>query len=149
MNPLGVHSQVKLDVNKNIFNKTSVKSNYTRMRESFGQWLIRQRRLLGLTQTEFAERAQMKKATLSLYEKDGVNQPRFKQLDKIARALGKPRDEVRRAASPAISDESHDILDIATVMFHDADRLTPEEREELLQTVRRVAAGMLSEHGKK
>jgi DNA-binding XRE family transcriptional regulator len=96
MNPPPIQSQVKIDLNKNIFNKIRVKSNYTVVSETFGQWLIRQRRTLGLNQSEFAKRAGLTKATLSLYEKDSVAQPRFRQLDKIARALGKPPDEVRR-----------------------------------------------------
>lgn len=137
-------SQVKLDQNKDSFDKISVKSNYTGVNETFGQWLIRQRKLLGLNQADFARRAGMTKGTLSLYEKDGVSQPRFRQLDKIARALGKPSEEVRRAAAPH-SDATYDILDIATVMFQDESKFPPEKREEFLKTVRQLALGMISE----
>jgi transcriptional regulator with XRE-family HTH domain len=148
MNPPPIQSQVKIDLNKNIFNKIRVKSNYTVVSETFGQWLIRQRRTLGLNQSEFAKRAGLTKATLSLYEKDSVAQPRFRQLDKIARALGKPPDEVRRAASPAATDESYDILEGAIIMFQNESDLTPEQKAKLIDMARTIAQGIINEHGK-
>lgn len=114
------------------------------MSESFGKWLIRQRKLLGLNQTEFAKRAQITKATLSLYEKDAVDQPRLRQLEKIARALGKSPDEVRRAAAP-VADDTHDILEGVVIMFQDEAKLSPEEKEKILEIVRTVARGVKSE----
>lgn len=146
MNLVAPNSQVRLDQNKSTFNYFLVKSNSTSVSESFGQWLIRQRKLLGLNQTDFAKRAQITKAALSLYEKDAVDQPRFKQLDKIARALGKSPEEVRRAASPPL-EETHDVLEGVVIMFQDEAKLSPEEKEKILEIVRTVARGVKSERG--
>lgn len=106
MNQASNKSQIKIDPNKSIFDKIPVKSNYTSVGESFGQWLIRQRRVLDLNQTEFAKRAQLHKATLSLYENDKVEQPRIPQLNKIARALGKQLEEVKQVAAGYAHDET-------------------------------------------
>lgn len=90
-------SQVKFDANKVPFDLNLVKSNFTEiMSETFGQWLTAKREAAGLNQTELAVLSRVTKSTISLYEKDAVAQPRFKQLDKIAKALNISPDAIRR-----------------------------------------------------
>lgn len=109
-----IKRQVKFDGNKIEFNEKSVKLNFTEfMTESFGQWLERKRRAAGLNQTELAQRSRVTKATISLYERDGIDQPRRGQIDKIAKALGVSVDEARSKAGYASEKLEGTTLDIA------------------------------------
>jgi transcriptional regulator with XRE-family HTH domain len=147
MNPLLLQSQVKIDQNKNTFNYFPVKSKYTGVTETFGQWLIRQRKLLGLNQTELAQRAGLTKATVSLYEKDAVDQPRFRQLDKLARALNKPPEDVRRAASVGVEDDRYKLPEGVSVSFDSSSHLTDEQKDRIVNVIKTLVAGVRAEQG--
>jgi transcriptional regulator with XRE-family HTH domain len=125
--------------------------------EKFGDWLRRHRKALGLLQSQVASRAGVSTSYISTLERAQKHSitgadlvPDREKLAAIAKAVNGNVNEALRffGYAPNQPTETFDILDLATVMFHDADRLTPEEKEELLTIVRRVAAGMISERGK-
>lgn len=151
MNPLSTSSQIKFDQNKVLFDKNPVKSNFTEyMAETFGQWLERKRNAAGLNQTELAARSRVTKATISLYEQDRVEQPRPKQLVKIAKALGVSIEEIRDAASqrskPQNLEQLLEILEhlgVENLHLSDHDRFrtaTPDELQEVLDAVQLAVA---------
>lgn len=117
-----VPSQIKFDANQITLDQNRVKSNFTDyMAETFGRWLEQKRDAAGLNQTELAKLSRVSKNTISLYEQDKVAQPRLKQLDKIALALGLSKQEVRRAAG--LSHQSDDPITQAVI---DATRTLPK-----------------------
>lgn len=98
MSEIGPQRQVKFNPNKVRFDVNHVKFNFTgSMENSFGKWLAEKRLEKGLNQTELAKRSRITKATISLYESDKIAQPRFYQLEKIAKALGLSIDEMHHA----------------------------------------------------
>ena len=121
---------------------------------TFGEQLRAWRKARGLTQEELAKASAVNVSYISNLErgfsantKSGKPTPSEALCSRFSKVLAVSEDQVRQAAGyfPVKPGEVHDILDIATVMFHDESKLSPEEKEELLRTVRRVAAGMISE----
>lgn len=124
------------------------------MSKSFGD-LVRLTRLeKGWSQRELARRIG-KSPTYIHYVERGEN-PSAKRtelqvgkdaVDDLSRVLGIPLNDARLAAgyAPTVPEETHDILDGVVLMFQDAHKLTPEQKDRLMETVRLVARGILSE----
>lgn len=66
----------------------------------------------------------------------------------IAKAVEGDVDEALKLCgyAPTVPEETHDILDGVVLMFQDAHKLTPEQKDRLMETVRLVARGILSEN---
>lgn len=119
--------------------------------ETFGEWLSYKRKDRGLSQSELARRAKMARATVSLYEKDAIHQPRLHQLDKIADVLDIGHDEIRAAFSSLSINidnrsadlETYEIMNGVMVGF---DRrkanLTAAQRDEIVSVLKLVIKGM-------
>lgn len=118
------------------------------MAETFGSWLRSKRTTVGMNQSELARQARVTKTTISMYEADKIVQPRFTQLDKIAKVLSIEPQEMRRAFMEysGIGQEAHD-LEGVRISFLDRAGLTDEDKEEILRTIRRQIAGMKAEKG--
>ncbi len=114
---------------------------------TFGEWLAEKRVAAGLNQSDLAKLSRVTKTTISNYEAGKITQPRFYQLDKIAKALGMPSEEMREAYARRMSgtDESHDILDNVRISFMGKKSLSDEEKDEILKAVRRIVAGIKAE----
>ena len=90
--------QIKLDQNKITIDDFQVKFNLTNLmsEETFGKWLLRQRKRCEFNQTELAKLARVSKNYISLLEADKIVQPRLSSIDKIAKALNLTPDAARR-----------------------------------------------------
>lgn len=131
-------SQIKFDGNQVTLDQNRVKSNFTDyMAETFGRWLEMKRDAAGLNQTELARLSRVSKNTISLYEQDKIEQPRLKQLDKIALALGLPKEEVRRAAGLGKQSDDAMIQELieATRKSTMNEKFTEEERAEFKEDI--------------
>lgn len=67
------------------------------MNETFGDWLKALRKKIGFSQQELADRSGVTKSTISLLEKNKIEQPRISGLERIAKALNISPEEMRRA----------------------------------------------------
>lgn len=107
------------------------------MADNFGSWLQAKRKAVGLNQTELAERSRLSKTTISMYEANKIAQPRFTQLDKIAKALGLGPDKIRKAFMQFNVNAEEQMLEVEGLRFSPlhAEQYTPEELEELKQTI--------------
>lgn len=142
-------------------NKRSDKYYFVTEKETFGQYVARNRDIARLSQRDLAQRIQKSSTYISYIErnynpaaKDGKSHPSLDVVDRIARALGVNQDEARLAAgyAPAqrepspnglTADAFHralEALGATAPMFHGGpsaiEALSDEEREELLEMVR-------------
>jgi|GEM_PF-5836412 len=110
------------------------------MSETFGAWLEQKRLSVGLNQTELAERTDVSKTTISLYESDKIAQPRFSQLDKIAKVIGVSSDEIRKAwasRNAGVTNEDFDEIDLSSVrVAMKKGDFTEDDKAEFLDDVR-------------
>lgn len=138
-------SQIKLNKNKVSLDNKLVKFNFTEVNETFGQWLRLMRKQRGFSQDTLAERAHTSKSNISLIEADKIAQPRFDKLEKIAKALGISKEQIREEyARRSVArdnlfelnggDEFEDVeLD---TLFHNVKRLSPKKREALKRIIK-------------
>lgn len=128
-----------------------VNSRFTNMTKTFGDQLQDQLNAKKMRAAELARRSGVTKQGIGRLLNNTPHsitgappQPERETVEKIADALGWDLNEALLAAGYA--PEGSDILRlIDAIGFQDWERFTPEQKEEMLRTVRRVAAGMLSE----
>lgn len=123
------------------------------MEETFGDWLRRSRKAVGITQKTLAERVSSRGASVTLGyisnlernyypPKSGeTNRPRMQIVDALADALEVPRDEARLAAGYApettgppqtVADllKAIERLGVEGIMFHDEEKLHELDAEQ-------------------
>lgn len=150
MNQYQNNSQVRFNSNKILFDKKPVKLELTIMNESFGQWLKSQRKARGYNQPELAKLAHTTKATISLLEGDKIAQPRFENLDKIAKALNVPTGEMRgrlaewQNSNIAASAETHEIMKGVKIQLDHSAKLSENDKQKILDAIRLVTAGVIA-----
>lgn len=119
--------------------------------ESFGQWLKHKREDRGFSQSKLASEAKMSRATISLYEKDAIKQPRLRQLEKIAEKLGIDGDEMRSAfaslsmnvGSGGSEMDSFEVMKGVVVSFdRKKSTLTVSQREEVIEVLKLLVRGI-------
>lgn len=119
--------------------------------ETFGQWLKHRREDKGLSQAELARRAQMARATVSLYEKNAINQPRLHQLEKIAHVLGIEDEEMRSAfasltmnvGSGGAEMDSFEVMKGVVVSFdRKKSTLSASQRDEVVEVLKLLVKGI-------
>lgn len=124
------------------------------MSESFGDRLREQLDAKGMRPAELARRSGLTKQGIGrLLNKiphaitGAPPKPALETVDKIARALDWDINEARLAAgyAPARPEETYDVMDDVILMFRDEAKLTPEEKEKILNIVRTVALGVVNE----
>lgn len=127
------------------------------MAETFGTWLKHRRLEQNLSQAGLAERGDMKRATVSLYEKDGIAHPKMAQLDKLAKGLGVSKDDVRAAFAARtilgdqklVDEESVEIGKGVRVVFNLKDaKLTTEDTLKFISAMKLVLDGLRSRRSK-
>lgn len=135
-------------MDKVLFHEMPVKLEITGdfMAQTFGSWLRSKREVAGMNQSELARRSRVTKTTISMYEADKITQPRFTQLDKIAKALAIETTEIRQAFMEynGATADSHD-LEGVRISFLDGQDLSDEDKEEILKLIRRQMAAMKAE----
>lgn len=89
---------------------------------SFGKWLSEKRMAANLTQPELAKRVGFSASYVSALERDEPNardgsprRPRVEKVDKLAKALGVPKDEARLAAGYAPLGQSGEVIKLPDV----------------------------------
>jgi transcriptional regulator with XRE-family HTH domain len=118
--------------------------------ESFGQWLKHKREDKGFSQAELARKAGMARATVSLYEKDSITQPRLTQLTKIARVLDIEVGEMHSAFASLAMDvgsggetDAFEVLKGVVVSFDRKEsNLTAPQREKVIDVLKLLVKGI-------
>lgn len=118
--------------------------------ENFGEWLKRCRKERGWTQEDLHQKSGVSASYISTLERTQPHsitgatlRPEPNKVEKLATSLGKDISEALLLAgyAPQNSNESHEILDGATVSF-DERKFSKAEQAQLIEAMRLIAAGV-------
>lgn len=122
--------------------------------QTFGSWVRSLRLERRLTIDALAKKVGISKQYLSVLERDHPHPltgkpvtPKVDLVDRIAKELQADPNEARRLVgyAPERPEEAYDVMDDVVLMFRDESKLTPEEKEKILNIVRTVALGVVNE----